>query len=215
MAGKKAKRRMTKSIDLPAARRRIAQAVHLAVCKFTDSDGCGHCFHYALAGWVLAGTICKRPYVLQAGSLYIVADPPHGVVACEPEEHGFQRGEFHCWFAAAGQDGKIAEFVDLSSRHYRRLVERGPQFAGVTELEGASIVTLGADRIQWTRKDDPPEFIWTDGCFPNVMWAVPREDATNYFNKVVKDQFETFKPLVRLAFSYYRDLGLQGIGGQG
>ncbi len=180
-----------------------AEAVHRAVCEFTDSDGCGRCFHYALAGWVLARSLLKREYMLQAGSLYIVADPPNGAVAIEPGQFGFQRGEFHCWFAAPGNDGKMAEFVDLSSRHYRRLVERGIQCSDLTEMEGASIATFGTDRIEWTRKDALPEFIWTDGAFPDVVRVLPTAEATNYFCKAATDHLDKFKPLVTLAWKHY------------
>ncbi len=156
-------------------KKNIAEAVHRAVCEFTNSDGCGRCFHYALAGWALAMSLLKKKYTLQAGSLYILADPPDGIVAMEPEKHGFQRGEFHCWFAAPGNDGKLAEFVDLSSRHYKRFVERNRQLSSVTEMEESSILTYCTDRIPWTRKDNPPNFIWTNGTFPDLMWAVPTD----------------------------------------
>jgi len=196
---------MTKGA-IQSIKKNIAEAVHRAVCEFTDSDGCGRCFHYALAGWVLACSLLKRNYVLQAGSLYIVADPPYGAVAIEPGQYGFQRGEFHCWFAAPGNDGKMAEFVDLSSRHYRRLVERGIQCLEVTESDGASIATFGNDRIQWTRKDAPPEFIWTNGTFPDVVRVVATVEATNYFHKAAGDLFEKYAPLVKMAWKHYREL---------
>jgi hypothetical protein len=192
-------------------KRNIAIAVHRAVCEFTNSDGCGRCHHYALAGWVLACSVLKREYILQAGSLYILADPPNGAVAFEPGKYGFQRGEFHCWFVAPGNDGKMAEFVDLSSRHYRRLVERGPQYSALTETEEASIMTFGIDRIQWTRKENPPEFIWTNGTFPDVMRAIPTVEATNYLNKVAGNLFEKYAPLVKMAWKHYAALTGQGV----
>ncbi len=194
-----------------SVKKNIAVAVHRAVCEFTNSDGCGRCFHYALAGWVLACSLMKREYVLQSGSLYIVADPPNGAVAIEPGQFGFERGEFHCWFAAPGSDGKMAEFVDLSSRHYRRLVERGIQFSDVKETDAASIVTLGTDRIEWKRKDNPPEFIWTNGTFPDVVRVVPTAEATNYFCKAASDHLEEAKPLVKLAWKHYAALTGQGV----
>ena len=192
--------------DIQTIRTNIAEAVHRAVCDFTESDGCGRCFHYALAGWVLANSLVNPKFALQAGKLYIVADPPDGAVAIEPGQYGFQRGEFHCWFARPGNDGKMAEFVDLSSRHYRRLVEQGPQVSDVTEMEGAAILILPTKRIRWTRNDNPPKFIWTDGTFPDVMQASPTEEATNYLYQAVKDSGDRFKPLVALAWKKYREL---------
>jgi len=192
--------------EIQTIRNNIAEAVHRAVCDFTESDGCGRCFHYALAGWVLANSLLNPSYTLQAGKLYILADPPDGAVAIEPGQHGFQRGEFHCWFALPGSGAKVAEFVDLSSRHYRRLVEQGIQASGVTDTEVAAIVMLPATRIQWTRKENPPAFIWTDGTFPDVMQASPTEAATNGFYQAVKDSGDRFKPMVALAWKQYREL---------
>jgi hypothetical protein len=105
----------------------------------------------------------------------------------------------------------MAEFVDLSSRHYRRLVERGPQVADVIEMEGASIVTLGTDRIEWTRNDSPPEFIWTNGTFPDVMRAIPTVEATNYLNKTAGNLFEKYAPLVKMAWKHYAALTGHGV----
>jgi hypothetical protein len=122
-------------------RQRIASATHRAVCDFTNSDGCGRCFQYALAGWALATKVFQRPYMLQAGSLYIVVDPPNGVLALEPGQHGFNRGEFHCWFVAQ-ENGMLTEFVDLSSRHYKQLVERSYQASEISETKEFSVVTL-------------------------------------------------------------------------
>ncbi len=192
-------------------KRNIAEATHRAVCEFTNSDGCGRCFHYALAGWALAASLLKKEYTLQAGSLYIVADPPDGIIAMEPEKHGFQRGEFHCWFAAPGNDGKMAEFVDLSSRHYKGFVERNRQLSNVTEMEEASILTPCTNRIQWTRKDNPPDFIWTNGAFPNLMWAVPTVEATNYINERAGTLFDKYASLVKLAWKHYAALTGHGV----
>ena len=189
----------------------IAEAVHRAVCEFTNSDGCGRCFHYALAGWALACVLFEREYTLQAGSLYIIADPPDGAVAFEPGQYGFERGEYHCWFSAPGKNGKMAEFVDLSSRHYKRLVERAVQAINVTEIEGGSLIAVVADRIEWKRKDNPPDFIWTNGTFPDVIMARPTAEATIYFNERANDSFAKYAPLVKLAWKHYYTLTGNGV----
>lgn len=176
----------------------IAEAVHRAVCQQTQSDGCGRCLDYAIAGMALASKLLGRKYVVQAGTLYLVADPPDGVVAMEPGEDGFERGEFHCWFGAPAGNGKMAEFIDLSSRHYRALVERCCQN---TEALGR--------RISWTREDDPPPFIWTDGTFPDMMRVVPSAEAVNFIYNSGPELLLSYVPVVKLAWKHYHALAGQ------
>lgn len=77
--------------DIPTTRKHIAEAVHRAVCEFTQTNGFRRCLDYALAGHTLANALLGREYVLQAGGLYIMADPPNGVTAMESGD--FEQGE--------------------------------------------------------------------------------------------------------------------------
>src|SRR5438270_5419806 len=95
----------------PGVRQGIAEAVNRAVGEFTGSDGFGYCYLYALAGWRLAREVTGRDYLLQAGVLRVLADPPDGWLVMRAWEDGLWRGEFHCWFARPDRLGQLVEVV--------------------------------------------------------------------------------------------------------
>jgi hypothetical protein len=75
----------------------IAEAVHTAVCDFSQSDGFRLCQLYTVAGYALLSRIDGRQWAMQAGSAWMLADPPDGwwqYDATTP--YALERGEFHC-----------------------------------------------------------------------------------------------------------------------
>jgi len=193
--------------------RRISEAVHRAVCEFTGTDGFGHCLCYAVCGSVVASTMLEKLYLPQAGTVCIFADPPNAV-AMQATDNGLERGEFHCWFGLPesrnhGRGKRLAEFVDLTSRHYKRYVSEVVCIEEAVVSDGCRTYMLAPekDRIRWTRTDDPPQFIWTNGKFPDLMQAVPDEAACLRLFEIVNDSMSDLDDLCSLAFKY---LGLSG-----
>ncbi len=180
-------------------KKHISGAVHQAVCEYTQSDGLGRCVLYALGAWLLANRLFEKDYILQAGSLYILADPPNGAVAFDVQHNGMSRGEFHCWVIgvdkkASRDDLSAHELIDLTSRHYRRMVEEQLQIAESVEIEGLPPVMLlaGKNRMRWSRDDEPPEFIWTTvDRQPDLIKVAPDEDCCKtLWDMTAKDRSE-------------------------
>ena len=114
-------------------RKAISDSVHRAICQSTKSDGFRHCMLYAVAGCEVASRVFRKRYVLQAGSFYVIADPPRGALFSSDlwsgKTPGFETVDFHCWFAYSKSRhvGPVpaAELVDLTARHYKTLVNCG------------------------------------------------------------------------------------------
>lgn len=180
----------------------IAEAVHDAVCAFSHSDGFGACQLYAVAGYALLSKIDGPQWIMQAGSAWMLADPPDGwwlYDAGSPD--AWERGEFHCWLAKQGAtpEGPPAAFVDFTSRHLRRTVE---QMATVGDLGSG-------ERIPWTHTTEPPPFIWTEGeQSPWVHWQ-PDPDACRALWTFTLAQGAQYRPLTRLLADRYSTLRRQ------
>jgi hypothetical protein len=185
----------------------IAEAVHLAVCEFTGTNGMGACMYYAATGWFVACKAFRKPYTLQAGSLYLVAAPPEGVVAFEYGKGGFVGGEFHCWFAISSMDGasQTTEIVDLSSRHFRDIAN-APHIEGTLACGGHDIDLLGRG-IKWERPEAPPDFIWLENAKSELVRLVADDQATETFRKLVLFHRGEYRPLFDLAWARYVEAG--------
>ncbi len=133
-----------------AAKERMAEAVHAAVCAVTGCSGLGRCAHYAVAGSILATVVTGKRYIPQAGSLYLSADPADptlytGMVA----EDGIESDEFHCWCIGPVEEGRTSgpvtpdqEFVDFSARHFKALVEKLGIIEDRQRLPGGGFLTV-------------------------------------------------------------------------
>jgi hypothetical protein len=158
--------RHTPKPALPPGRLRaiVAEAVHRAVTEHTGTDGLGCCMLYALVGMMTASRVLKAHYVPAAGSLYLIPDPadPTFAVAFEGHRRGFESPEFHCWFVRIDGQYRALEAVDLSARHYRRMVT---DFITVTGdgvvRDGVLLYDVDRQRPTW-RREDPPPFLWVD-----------------------------------------------------
>lgn len=166
----------------------LAQAVHLAVAEFTASDGFGHCYLYAAAGWRLACEVLEQPYLLQAGSLRILADPPDGWLSMPLHPDGLRQGAYHCWFSRADESGSLAEVVDLSARHHKRWANQNRQPR-----------PNSATPVQWTRPEDPPDFVWSEPPFPTWMGLVADLSLTLAYHDTLRHRKRSLEPLHRLA----------------
>lgn len=135
----------------------IANAVHRAVCEFTGTDGCGHCPLYCGAGAAVLTYLTgdANRYYIQAGALYVEADPENQLwIGHDPSYHdsasdAFRAGEFHCWLAsgkgAAGERVPACGLVDFTSRHWPRVLAESQCPDGTV--------------VKWTRSEDVPPFI--------------------------------------------------------
>lgn len=152
-------------MDSISFRHKVAEAVHRAVCRFSEGDGIGQCQLYAVAGSALLTHLTKRLFMPQAGVIHVLAEEPDGWLAADPREWGSPEvalsvGEFHCWIAdVTGREpgiGHASTLIDLSSRHYQSLGDH----------------CLG-ERLTWTRPD-PPTFVWIDdGHLPDWLRLIP------------------------------------------
>jgi hypothetical protein len=164
----------SRHIPPPSEQARIAEAAHRAVCEVTDSDGYGLAIPYAIAGQAI---LLSAGFQIQAGTLMILADPTHaggsGCVGMDASNGGFERGNFHSWLAR--QVGPHVEVLDLSSRHYRRQVEKAESDL-TSPTGGDGLWRKTAERIHWTRLDEPPSWVWTQrGHAEGLAYFMPDE----------------------------------------
>jgi hypothetical protein len=137
----------------------IAEAVHDAVCTFTQSDGFGLCHLYAVAGYTLLTQMAGPQWTMHAGSMWLAADPPDGWCYFNAgRPHAFERGDFHCWLVQHGpaKGDPPAACVDFTARHFRRWVEQSADGGGW----GAGV------RLPWTHTEEPPPYVWTTAASP-------------------------------------------------
>jgi hypothetical protein len=139
-AARRAIRREQAVASVPSLRARIAEAVHLAVCEVTASDGFGHCALYARAGAVVASVATGSEYVINAGKLEVgtgALDPGDSdaelYLGMDPALSGYSGTEFHAWClrrpscgtpgVLQAVDPRSVEIADFSVRHYRAMSE--------------------------------------------------------------------------------------------
>jgi hypothetical protein len=88
-------------------------------------------------------------------------------VGFEGHRKGIESPEFHCWFVRAEGD-RAAEAVDLSARHYRRMVTDFVMATGDGVVNGGMLIyQMDGQRPVW-RREEPPAFLWVDR--PETNW---------------------------------------------
>lgn len=170
-------------------RNTIAEAVHAAVCEYTDTDGFMRCAWYAIAG---QGLLCHlkpdgREYLMSAGSAEWTPDPgkPRQKFLMHAGHAGYQRGEYHVILGS--RDGIV---IDFSARHYRRYVE---------ELSEAT----DGQAMRWTRPAPPPYLWMRSSDFPQWFAFKPTEAACRACHAAMEQHIE---PLGTLALAHYERL---------
>jgi len=102
-----------------------------------------------VAGYMLLSRIDGPQWTMQAGSAWMLADPPDGWYVYDTRQPGaLERGEFHCWLAKQGPTKKAppVAFVDFTTRHLRRTAE-------------TMAIPDGNERIPWTHTTKPPAYL--------------------------------------------------------
>ena len=192
---------------------RIAEAVHAAVCAVTGGNGLGRCAHHAVAGSVLATVVTGKRYIPQAGSLYLSHDPADPTLCTAMVcEDGIESNEFHCWCVGPVEEGHKSgpvtpdhEFVDLSARHFKALVEDLGMMKDRQRLPGGGFLTAFAPSASRWRRPDPPKYIWSNQAgLPEWVQYKADEAATETLFRELAD----FEPVIKLAGRYY--LGAKG-----
>jgi hypothetical protein len=156
----------------PERRRQIAEAVHRAVCRATDTSGLGLCAVYAAVAVAVLGRLTGARYVLQAGMISIrlsaahrAAHPfgcTHFTMDGRPRRPGGRSRaldllpEFHAWagrvhrapgLATPEDFARHSELVDLSARHYRTNIQAIDRaWPGEGDFDGDFLWTTG-DRL--------------------------------------------------------------------
>jgi hypothetical protein len=175
---------------LPSLRLReeITEAVHTAVCTVTGSDGMGHCLAYAATGMSLLRLLHSDEWIVQAGSAYILADPPDGYFCFEAFHSGsLALGEFHCWLARGTVTGQApTTLVDFTARHYARMID---EFS----------IHASTERFRWTHGEPPPMALWVDGSQHPLAQFVADHTATEQAWRHVADNLVLYRELYRCA----------------
>jgi hypothetical protein len=165
--------RPTGNLESKATRLAIADAVHRAVCEYTESDGMGSCHKYAVAGRGLLWYLGKRT-IIQAGTMFCLANTVYQDYMTFLGQN-WRQGELHVWLADE------RDTIDFSSRLYRRMWE---------ELTGVQVT-------DWNRPDPPP-YVWAEHL-PNwlILTALPEPTME------VGQYNEDWEELIRLAIKEY------------
>jgi hypothetical protein len=156
------------------------------VSRVIGDDGSQACLYYSLIGATLATDLCGREYRPVVGSIRLNIDP-------ESDRYfvmnaNLEMGEFHAWFACPDKNDRAIEIVDLSSRHYKRLV--------------TSAVIVEGERVEW-RIPDPPPFIWSrPEDFPVFVRLIPDANATNTAGRRVDR--DSLREMARIAGEVFR-----------
>jgi hypothetical protein len=185
-------------VALPEFRAAVADAVHAAVVALTGDDGYGHCELYALAGTLLLRQLTGENYQPQVGSFLFRADPAGNAwFEINAAKGGLDRFEYHAWIglpgplleraAAPGEPHHygIGALIDLSTRHLRKMVERMPQVESA-QTEGDFVIMHlrePADRIRWTREDEPPQYLWVDEIPNDFRYDVDQEATRGFYER--------------------------------
>jgi hypothetical protein len=128
----KARKRELTSVD----HERIANAVHRAVCEFTETDGFRSCVAYAQVGAYVANIVSHddNRYVCQAGGVRVRLDKDDDLcIEMRPAATDYSGLELHCWITRVPRNavnGVIVdvppdqlEIADLSLRHFPKHAE--------------------------------------------------------------------------------------------
>jgi hypothetical protein len=196
------------SLGRLGVRGRIAEAVHRAVCEFSGTDGCGLCMLYAVAGAGLLGRVFGKTYYPQAGSMSVLVDPPDNWMSMDARN--FAGGEFHCWLGRRS-GGDHVEMIDFASRHYKGYCERLIDASEFEAIEPGLYVRrdvplVGHSRPTWNR-EDPPDYVWTEGLLPEWLRLAPDREATEVVLSMILGHLGEYEPLVRLAVEHFQGNG--------
>lgn len=203
-----------KRLDDPVVRDLIAEAVHKAVCEFTDSDGFGFCMLYSIAGMGLLGRVFEHKLYPQAGSMGVLIDPPDYWMVMDGED--FQPnvgGEFHCWLGGPSNDGGV-ELIDFSARHYKRYC------GGLIDVTDFDVVSPGLyvrrdspvethKPMTWNR-EDPPAYLWLGKILPNWLTLKPIRRVTEAVWIKMQQNKEECNRLIDLAVNHLNSSGTIG-----
>ena len=178
----------------------VADAVHRAVCEFTDTDGYRQCLFYSYAGMAALTNLSNDPnrYRPQAGTLLVQPDPNidqwigNDPTEWASEKMAHQAGDVHCWVGSGqrNQPGVFlaSEIVDFTSRHWPRM------FADAKSDNGQT--------VKWNHPDDIPPFVWTHGSkLPDYFRVTPTVEVTHAVFDFIAEEKELFE-LARLAIGY-------------
>lgn len=184
-------------MDTQEFKSRIAEAVHEAVCQVSQTDGCGRCLYYALAGAMLLNRVTKRLFVPQVGGLSIQTSPPDGWYGVDMSAQGdpiqsFYDGDFHCWIAEVPEGGtepgsrqRCKALIDLSSRHYDRLFD------------------FIMPPIEWKR-EPPPAYLWLDdGIMPDWVRMWPEAEPMSVLFDTIHMDVYVRRDLFRIALDHF------------
>ena len=166
-------RPITGNLESKATRLAIADAVHRAVCEYTESDGLGACHKYAVAGRGLLWYLGKRT-IIQAGTMFCLANTVYQDYMSFLGQN-WRQGELHVWLADE------RDTIDFSSRLYRRMWE---------ELTGVQVT-------DWNRPDPPP-YVWCERL-PHWLKLIALQEPT----MEVRQYNEDWEELIRLAIKEY------------
>jgi hypothetical protein len=178
----------------PPDQEALATAVHRTVCAYTGSDGVGHCQLYAVTGMLLLRTVTGKQWHVQAGSTWILCDPPDGwwrFDATDPDSRS--RGEVHCWIAQGGHGRRPTTVVDLTARHYRRMHET---------LGRVGVLAGVGEAVPWTR-EEPPAFLWVTAPLSWVKWQVDERACRHLWNDMTRAR-DVYGRLFRQAYQHYQ-----------
>lgn len=171
----------------------VASAVHRAIADSTGGDGFGYCYLYAYLGWRLLREEVGRPYLLQAGSLRLLA-PPAGWLAMDTSPGDLASGAFHCWLARPHPDGAPSEVVDLAARHYGRWVASWPGWGTVHPRPSPP----------WEPPCGAVASIWCTRPFPDWLSLQAEELASRNYLASLKRAEPGLAPMVERARLHLR-----------
>ena len=163
----------------------------------------GHSLLYGVCGSFFASRALEQEYIPQAGTLVINSDPESDLsTAISADRARFVDGEFHCWFISGTNSN---EFVDLSSRHYKKQVDALAMLPCRMFDDPTAEVPVDDDKKPlWRRDELPPEFVWVDdGKFPELVRAIPDVSACEFLAELMKSHKERIFAVLEIARARY------------
>lgn len=147
----------------------IAAAVHAACDEVLPGGGLGRCHLVAVAGAAACSWATGKRYVPVGGGLRLLIDEPDGWFSMDPTITVTPQLEYHAWVVRLDDRGSpgvgpICEWVDFSSRHWKRLAASAMIVAGeyAASPDACVVVIDNSARILWTVAD-PPWCFWHGG----------------------------------------------------
>jgi hypothetical protein len=149
-------------LSIEDRRKKISDVTHQVVIEAEGGSGLGKCMLYAAVGMFACRHVFGGDWHVQAGDIIIRNNPDSDYCFAISASAGglspLGGHEFHCWIVCKER----REFVDLSARHYRGMVEG----FGMSHIdEGGS-----AQEVKVWRRPDPPACLWVT---VNEAWKWP------------------------------------------